>query len=427
LATRNSIQIKLIIALLLPWLSSLSGIAYAYDYPIEDPYIATVVGTPPALRAKLPESIPVKIRNLENIIDRDAPKALWYYESLPYSYAAQKNEAPLIFIVAGTGGFHNGSTNMTLMRAFYQAGFHVVGITSPTHPNFVVAASTTGVPGYLEDDAKDLYHVMEMIWSDLQNKIKVSKFHLTGYSLGGSQSAYVAKLDTKQKSFNFGKVLLINPSLTLYNSVSKLDRMLENIPGGMDHFNEFFAMIVQKVTKAYKQSDSITFNEELIYKAFQNDLPSDEQLAAIIGAAFRLFSANMIFTSDVITNYGFVKPKNVTLTKNTALSGYLRVNMRLGFTDYYHEYFFPYFRAKEPSLTRSTLAERLSLRNIENFLYNAKNIGVVHNQDDIILAKGEIDFFPDTFGNRAKIYPRGGHMGNLAHHETLAYIVNFFK
>ena len=282
-------------------------------------------------------------------------------------------------------------------------------------------------PGHLEEDAADIYHVMKMIWSQIKSKIKVRKFHLTGYSLGGSQAAYVAKLDTELKTFNFGKVLLINPSLTLYNSVSKLDRMLENIPGGMDHFNKFFAMIVQKVTEAYKRSDSVIFNEELIYKAFQEDRPSDEQLAAIIGAAFRLFSANMIFTSDLVTNYGFVKPKNVTLTKNTSMSAYLRVNMRVGFTDYYHEYFFPYFRAKEPSLTRSALVERLSLRNIENFLYKAKNIGVVHNRDDIILAKGEIDFFSDIFGNRAKIYPRGGHMGNLPHHETLAYIVNFFK
>ncbi len=312
------------------------------------------------------------------------------------------------------------------MRAFYQAGFHVVGITSPTHPNFVTAASSTGVPGHLQYDAEDLYRVMQQVRDDLADKVDVSEFYLTGYSLGGTQAAFVAKIDREQQIFNFKKVLMVNPSLTLYNSVSKLDRMLENIPGGQDNFNKYYAGLVKKISKVYKRSDIVEFNEEIIYRAFQEERPDDEELAAIIGVAFRISSASMILTSDIVTNFGFIKPGNETLKKTSSMGKYLRVGMRVGFTDYYHDYLFPYFQKKDPSLTREGLADMMSLMYIEDFLRAAENIGVVHNQDDIILTKGEIDFFPDVFGDRAMIYPRGGHMGNLAQRDTLAYIVGYF-
>jgi hypothetical protein len=88
---------------------------------------------------------------------------------------------------------------------------------------------------------------------------------------------------------------------------------------------------------------------------------------------------------------------------------------------------FPYFQKWDSSLTRESLVDLMSLRSIEGYLRTAENVGVVHNQDDIILSTGEIDFFPEVFGSRAMIYPKGGHMGNLQQRETLSYIVEYFK
>ena len=39
--------------------------ALAYDFPIENRWKATVVGTPPGYRAELPEEIPLKKRRIE--------------------------------------------------------------------------------------------------------------------------------------------------------------------------------------------------------------------------------------------------------------------------------------------------------------------------------------------------------------------------
>ena len=78
--------------------------ALAYDFPIENRWKATVVGTPPDYRAELPEKIPLKKRRIE-ILDREVPEALWHDQQLRYSYALQKDPAPLVFMISGTGGY----------------------------------------------------------------------------------------------------------------------------------------------------------------------------------------------------------------------------------------------------------------------------------------------------------------------------------
>ena len=77
--------------------------------------------------------------------------------------------------------------------------------------------------------------------------IDVSAFYLTGYSLGGIQSAFVSMLDEDKKVFNFKRVLLINPPVNLFHSVSILDEMLvENVPGGLENFDKFIQEIMKK-------------------------------------------------------------------------------------------------------------------------------------------------------------------------------------
>jgi hypothetical protein len=49
------------------------------------------------------------------------------------------------------------------------------------------------------------------------------------------------------------------------------------------------------------------------------------------------------------------------------------------------------------------------------------------NSNDFILTNTDLEYLKDIFGERAKIYPRGGHLGNLEYKENLAYMVAFFK
>jgi hypothetical protein len=399
-----------------------------YDYPITDRFAATVVGTPEGFEAKLPETIPFKERSITIFPERVTPDVFFYGSELLYSVALQDHKAPLIFLIAGTGASHNGSKNVNMARAFYQAGFHVVSISSPTYNNFVISASKTGVVGHADKDAEDIYRVFEMIWAELKADIEVSSFNLTGYSLGGFNAAYVSKLDEERKSFNFERVLLINPPVSLYNSISLLDRMTQNIPGGVDNFDEFVDKLIHAYNTTYtnyKQSAEAGGDDFLydVYKAL--DL-QDEELAALIGTSFRISSGSLVFTSDVMADYGYIKPKGLTLNRYSDLTVYNEVSLRLGFTDYYHEFFYPYYRADYPNETRDQFIEAISLRTIEDYLRNTKKITVMHNADDVILEPGEIDFFPEVFGDRATIYPYGGHCGNMNYRDNVARMIATF-
>jgi hypothetical protein len=400
-----------------------------YDYPISNGYEATVVGTPMMYMAPVPMEIKVKNLSLKVFKDRETPKIFWYSDKLKYSLAYQKKKAPLIFIIAGTGAAYDSSKMKYLQRVLYQAGFHVICLTSPTHLNFIVNASTSMVPGHIAEDSEDLYRVMELAWEQVKDDIDVSGFHLTGYSLGAAQAAFVSKLDEERKSFDFQKVLMINPPVNLFNSAEILDKMLvENIPGGPENIQAFMDRFFQGLSVYYKENNKIDLSDpDLLYDMYQRFQPEDTTLEAFIGITFRLSSGNMIFTSDVMNNAGFIVPQTAKLTTSTSLTNFGIIAYRTGFIDYFEEYFYPYFKKRNPGLTKEELIRQESLETVEAYLKNTEKIALMHNEDDIILKSGEIDFFRRVFGDRATIYPSGGHCGNMMYSQFVANMINFFN
>lgn len=402
--------------------------ARPYDFPFASPFAATVVGTPKLLRAELPRKIPIEDFELTVFRDREVPDVLWYNKTLRYSLVAQDHPAPLIVVIAGTGASYNAANMQALQRVFYQAGLHVLSLSSPTHPNFIGAASTTGVPGHLLDDSRDLYRVMTLAWLQIKEEIEVTAFYLTGYSLGAAEAAYVSKLDDERGIFQFQKVLLINPPVSLYTSALAFDTMLaDNIPGGLNNFQQFFDRVFHAFSAVYREGAFVNFGDDFLYAAYQDRQPSDSELAALIGLSFRLSAASMFFTSDVVTNAGLIKPKNLVLSNTDSLTDYYKVSSRVSFREYFDELFSPFFQTRYPSLTESGLVHSLSLRELDAYLRQTPKIGLVHNADDIILSPGELDYLRDVFGSRATIYPRGGHCGNLTHRDNMAYLVEYFS
>ena len=269
---------------------------------------------------------------------------------------------------------------------------------------------------------------MELAWQKVQDDIDVSAFYLTGYSLGGIQSAFVSMLDEDKKVFNFKRVLLINPPVNLFNSVSILDEMLvENVPGGLENFDKFVQEVMKKFAEVSEKLGYVEFSSAYFYRVYKRYPFREDVLATLIGFAFRLSSSSLIFAADVMNGGGYVVPKNAGISNSTSLTPYAMVLFRTGFTDYFHEYFYPYFREREPGLAEQELIDRLSLKSIESYLRDTEKIGLMTNEDDIILAPGEIEYLEGVFGKRARIYPTGGHCGNMNHPVNVVDMVKFFK
>jgi len=119
--------------------------------------------------------------------------------------------------------------------------------------------------------------------------------------------------------------------------------------------------------------------------------------------------------------------RNVSLSSMDSLTDYFKVSMRVGFSDYINHLVHPFFERQRPGVRLEQLIEETNLRSIERYLRSSEKIGLMTNEDDIILAPGEIDFLRSVFGARAKIYVKGGHLGNLAHRDNIADMIAFFN
>lgn len=399
-----------------------------YEFTIVDPLAATVVGTPPGFTADVPEGINRDELTLSVFPERAPPTVFWYADKLAFSLVYQVGPAPLVFLIAGTGAGHDSAKSKYLQQVLFQAGYHVISLPSPTAADFIIAASSTGVPGRAEDDAGDLYRVMKLAYEQVKDRIQVQSFHLTGYSLGAWDAAFVAYLDSQEKAFGFDKVLLINPPVSLYTSAQILDGMLDdNIAGGSDNIGAYLGRVIHEIAKFYQTSDDINFTTDyLLYTLYTKLEPSDIQLESLIGLAFRFSSANLVFTSDVMTSSGMMVPANLRLGTATSLSDYMEISIRTSFIQFFDDLYYPYFRARDPSITRQDLIDQASLESIGEFLAGAQNIGLMTNEDDVILSPGQIEYLEELFGDRAQIWPTGGHMGNLRARAVTAYVADFF-
>lgn len=398
-----------------------------YAFPIRDPYLATVLGTPEGERAPIPEGSVSETRWLPPVDGREVPPVFWQHTRFRYSVARQPGPAPLIFLIAGTGSLYDSGKLRYLQAVFHQAGFHVVNLSSPTHSEFVVTASRSSVPGRMPDDVADLYDAMERIWDVLRDELVATEFHLAGFSLGGSQAAFLAELDSRQQRFRFERVLLLNPSVDLFTSVRILDGLVrEAVPGGAPELIRVFNDLFARVTRYFHQHGRESVDAELLFRIAEAESVTRQELQALIALTFRIASANMLFASDVMTGGHHLIEADADLGISTPLLPYMKVATRWTWEDYLDEILLPYWQESDPDLTRDALIEAGRMQAIGQFLGRAEHVGVMHNRDDLILGPGDIAWLERTFGDRAILYPTGGHGGNLMYRRNVEDMLAFF-
>jgi pimeloyl-ACP methyl ester carboxylesterase len=423
----SSRLVPLVLCFLLASSPCRAEIVRDYGYPIADPLEATVIGTPPEYQAELPEDIPIRTREVRVLPGREVPEIFWYTANLRYSVSAQPGPAPLVFIIPGTGANFDSGKSLILQRALYQVGLHVVSLPSPLHPNFIVSASSSRRPGLLAQDAEDIYRLMEHVRSQLQDEIAITGYDLVGYSLGGTNAAFVARLDEMRRSFEFDRVLLINPPVSLEESAKVLDRLFEEHIRTIADFNALFDRLMRVLSEFYSPAEPVLLSDDLVYDIYRHRPLPDSTLEALIGAAFRLTSINLIFTSDVMAHVGVLVAPAQRLAITDSLTPYFKAAMELSFEDYARRVIYPYYVEVSPGTTFEQLLQQESLRAIGAFLRDTQKIGLMHNADDIVVSPDDIGFLEAIFGERARIYPRGGHNGNLAYRDNIAYLVRFFS
>ena len=404
----------------------LSLTTFSYNFPIDDPYSATIIGSATMMTPGVSEKIPLKVYEIQIKDKKEIPDVFWYASKFKFSFSKQKNKkAPLIFVLAGTGSDYSTTRVKFMQRIFHDAGYHTIAISSQMSQQFMISASSNSVPGLLLEDNKDIYKAMKLAYNKIKDQVEVTDFYIMGYSLGGTNAAVLSYIDEKEKAFNFKRVFMVNPPVNLYDSAVKLDKYLDDYTGGKAAGIEKLLNTTLAKVKGGLTSEYANIGADTIYNIVKGDILSDAEKKAYIGLAFRLASTDLNFISDFITKSHIYTKNPEKVDKYTNMKEYLKAVNFATFEDYVNKIGFPYYKKYNKDLTTEDLKEKASLRVIEDYLRTSPKIAAVTNADELILNEKDFAFLKDVFKNRLVIYPRGGHCGNMFYKENVDVMLKF--
>ena len=406
----------------------LSLTAFSYNFPIDDPYSATIIGSASMMTEGVSENIPLKVYEIQIKDKKDIPDVFWYASKFKFSFSKQKNKkAPLIFVLAGTGSDYSTTRVKFMQRIFHDAGYHTIAISSQMSQQFMISASSNSVPGLLLEDNEDIYKAMKLAYNKIKDQVEVTDFYIMGYSLGGSNAAVLSYIDEKEKAFNFKRVFMVNPPVNLYDSAVKLDKYLDDYTGGKSAGIEKLLNTTLAKIKGGLTSEYANIGTDTIYNIVKGDILSDSEKKAYIGLAFRLASTDLNFISDFITKSHIYTKNPEKADRYTNMKEYFKAVNFATFEDYVNKIGFPYYKKYNKDLTTKDLKEKASLIVIEDYLRTSPKIAAVTNADELILNEKDFAFLKDVFKDRLIIYPKGGHCGNMFYKENVDVMLKFIN
>ncbi len=358
-----------------------------------------------------------------------------YYR--PASSCNNRDPQRLLFMLAGLGGEANGGLVNLPARAASDKCLHVAVLSSVFSTDFVEAVSTRGVVGDFRNDIKDFYNYMIYVRDYIENYHSASfnSYAVAGFSLGGLTTAFVSELDSKRKVFNFRSALAINSPVDLVYGMNTLDG---------------YTAEGEKISKVRGTRILVAWGRNLLrYRKSRTDTSSyagfisrmsfltepEEQF--VVGMVLQANLKDVILASqetlEVIDgrDLGVLSPAprtNISSRNKRRQQQAKRMESRrkrqaksYNFVAYMKDFVIKYLveNKNESDITIEELNYRNSLASIEGHIKSNQHFYMMHNADDFLIRKRDIDFMARTFGNRLTMYPRGGHVGNLWYKDNL--------
>jgi pimeloyl-ACP methyl ester carboxylesterase len=375
---------------------------------------ATVYGTPPQDIAPLPERVPLQEINIKLPWARPLPPVLWFDARLRAWLAPQDHPAPLVIVIPGTGSDGNSSKLSTLRAILYGAGYHVLTLPSPTFPGFIASASSTGVAGDFMQDGRDLYAAAQAIIARLPARLQITEIDVVGYSLGGANAAMMKSLDASEHRLNIRRAVMINPPVSMFASIDRLDRLFaQSIGTGDEAIDRFYRRIYVRLANFYRASERIHIEDTDLLAAAGAVLRTDSDFSAAIALSFRLALMDVFFAGDLYAGTGVVVDPRHPPRPGDPTAKIARELRDKPFSEYFDRVFVPYYLAHRPGATRASLIAENRLSVIGATLHDDPDYYALTNSDDVILDAEELQWLKTTLGARIAVFDHGGHLGNL--------------
>jgi hypothetical protein len=382
---------------------------------------ATVFGTPPQDIAPMPATVPLQEIDISMPWARPVPEVLWFDSRLRVWFSAQDKPAPLAIIISGTGSDGNTTKLSTLRGALYGAGYHVLTLPSPTFPGFIVSTSSTGVAGDLLQDGHDLYAAMQRIIAHLPPHAPITDIDVLGYSLGGANAAIVKSIDATEGKLKIHRAVMINPPVSLFSSINRLDQLFAlNIGSGDAGLENLYRKLYTRLANLYRASDKVQIDDTDLLGAAASVLRTDADFSAAIALTFRLELVDVFFIGDLYARSGVVIDPRHPPGAGDSLEQIGRTLRSKTFAEYFNKVFAPYYIAHRPGSTPQSLQADNRLDIIGAALRANTDYYAQTNSDDLILDKADLAWLRTTLGSRIAVYDHGGHLGNLGERRQIA-------
>jgi pimeloyl-ACP methyl ester carboxylesterase len=395
----------------------------SYRYPYRDPYLATT--TIAIMKGRDEGRDNHMIRDLEIALlpGRNDVPLLEGKGKLRFRLYQNQGKVPLVIIVPGLGSSAYAGSASYIAELLFANGFHVMVLPDPLNWNFALAASTSGFPGDHFADAADMYRAMQFALRHVtdQQRVRIGKIGLMGFSEGALCAAFVDKLDSEQGSINFDTTLLVNPPVDPLAAIRKIDAMAQVgqslSPDERARVQSYaFGTGVRALKKDYDDPDYFDDWDRRLRM-------TNKQIQYLIGAALFSDVGDTIYVIEQVKRPGVLK---APLSRDVR-SARLDEARSMGLLGYLERFLLPRLRVDDPQLDIETLNASTSLRAIGPALAKSSRVFLMQNRDDILLSPGDIEYLEYTFGDRATIYPRGGHLGNLWYPPNKQDIVAHFR
>lgn len=382
-----------------------------YPYPYKDPYLATLTSALLKGDRDDPKIVAAVTTNYLTLSqERAAVDEFDGQRQLVFKLYRQKGPAPLVYVLGGIGANVFSGTSRYTADALFRDGFHVIILPSPFNWNFTLTASSSGLPGITDEDAVDIYNVMKATLAVVKSQygIEVTRFGAVGFSLGALQLAWVSEVDRIDNELGLERFLLVNPPVDLIYA--------------LDHIEEL-SSLQSEVGANYVQR-LIAYAFGFVLEAWQGDVNDPAYFAdldkrfkvaergrrVLIGYAMQLTMDDTISVSETINRRELVSDPSPLATE---LLGQARPQ-NFTFGRYMNEIVLPVWAERlDQDDPLETLRERVDLLPILDRLASNEEVYLMHNADDFIVNGEHLERVKAALGDRATIYPAGGHLGNL--------------
>lgn len=386
---------------------------------------ATVFGTSPQNIAPLPATVPLQEIDLSMPWARPVPKVLWFDRRLRVWFSAQDKPAPLAIVISGTGSDGNTAKLSLLRGILYGAGYHVLTLPSPTFPGFIVSTSSTGVAGDLLQDDRDLYAALQRIIAHLPRHAPITDIDVLGISLGGANAAVVKSLDAQEGKLGIHRAVMINPPVSLFVSINRLDALFaQSIGSGDAGLENLYRKLYTRLANLYRAAEKVHIDDTDLLAAAAAVLRTDADFSAAIALTFRLELVDVFFAGDLYARTGVVIDPRHPPGPDDSLQEIERELRGKTFAEYFNRVFVPYYTEHRPGATAQSLQADNRLDIIGPQLRDNPDYYALTNSDDLVLDASELGWLKETLGSRIAVYDHGGHLGNLGERQQVADLLD---